>query len=464
MERERREESNKKLKDLYSLLTNKERAIDKLEKQLTKCQRDLADLTQEANRRCLELQERINEFQSSQDVDVALSENQLTEPISAPEIRLIAPVNIPDSQLTENESLKEKFRSQETELRELRGELEERGRTERLMKLRLQQTVEKLSLVQKDKMDLEQILHENIGPANQRRGSRRTKKASRQSMHNMIAEINRMSLGESQSLPPRRLPDTVRQSDRQRRTDTCSPDVTPYSSRKSSPVDETKQSPTESEGVGPALRGSHSSLSDIETVTTVSDNSQLVDESIERTEMDPGAPKLSLSRSRKKSLKRKSSIRRIVSSFRTNRPTVPEEPSVPMAPYEPPEGRLTRLESAISLAERQNTQFLLWSPEALQGWVEVELGLPESVGEAVRWQCRNVSMLLSMGERDYEQELGITQPLLRLKLMKAVQERVALSKASTPCLYSPYRGVNHLWLASQWLPSLGLSQYSNNFR
>ena len=184
-------------------------------------------------------------------------------------------------------------------------------------------------------------------------------------------------------------------------------------------------------------------------------------------EVDPGAPKLTLSHSRKKSLQRKSSIRRIVSSFSTNKSSIMKEappPPSPSSPFKPLEGRLTRLETAISSAERQNTQFLLWSPEALQGWVEIELGLPESVGEAVRLQCRTVSMFLSMGERDYEQELGILQPLVRLKLTKVVQERVTLSKASTPYLYSPYRGINPQWIASHWLPSLGISQYNNNFR
>ena len=392
LERERREESNKKLKDLYSLLTHKERAIDKLEKQLTKCQRDLAELTQEANRRCLELQERINEFHSSQETDISVTKEQLIEPITPLGDQLTNPIDASD-----NEDLKERLRCNEIETIELREELEEKDRSERLMKLRLQEP--------------------------------------------------------------------VRQTDRQRRAHNYSPDVTPFSSRKSSPIEETKQSPTESEGVGPANRGSHSSLSDIDTITIVLDGSHIVDESLfERTEMDPGAPKLTLSHSRKKSFKRKSSIQRIVNYFRTNRASVPKELPPPLASYEPPEGRLARLASAISSVERQNTQFLLWSPEALQGWVEVELGLPDSVGEAVRLQCWSVSMLLSMGERDYEHELGIVQPLLRLKLMKAVQERVALSKASTPCLYSPYRGVNHQWIASHWLPSLGLSQYSNNFR
>ncbi|KAI6657246.1 Liprin-alpha-4-like [Oopsacas minuta] len=69
-------------------------------------------------------------------------------------------------------------------------------------------------------------------------------------------------------------------------------------------------------------------------------------------------------------------------------------------------------------------------------------------------------MLLSFGKRDYEQELGILQPLLRLNPMNAVQERAALSKASTPCLYPTYRAVDYEWIASHWLPSLGLTQYT----
>ncbi|KAI6658344.1 Liprin alpha [Oopsacas minuta] len=73
-------------------------------------------------------------------------------------------------------------------------------------------------------------------------------------------------------------------------------------------------------------------------------------------------------------------------------------------------------------------------------------------------------MLRSMDKRDYEQELGILQPLLRLNPMSAIQERAALSKSSTPCLHSTYRAVNHEWITSHWLPSLGLTQYSNIFR
>ena len=57
------------------------------------------------------------------------------------------------------------------------------------MRLQLLQTVDKPFLL---KMDLGQILHDNIGQANQHRESHRTKKANKQPVHNMITGINRM--------------------------------------------------------------------------------------------------------------------------------------------------------------------------------------------------------------------------------------------------------------------------------
>ncbi|KAI6657247.1 hypothetical protein LOD99_11151 [Oopsacas minuta] len=84
-----------------------------------------------------------------------------------------------------------------------------------------------------------------------------------------------------------------------------------------------------------------------------------VDESLfERTELEPVALKLYMSRSRKKSLKRKSSTRQILSSFRgTKSPGTKEIPSS-VGVCEAPEGRLARLQASISFVERENTQFL----------------------------------------------------------------------------------------------------------
>ncbi|KAI6658338.1 hypothetical protein LOD99_11078 [Oopsacas minuta] len=72
-----------------------------------------------------------------------------------------------------------------------------------------------------------------------------------------------------------------------------------------------------------------------------------------------------MSRFRKKSLKRKSSIQQILSSFRgTKSPGTKETPSC-LGVCEAPEGRLARLQASISFVKCENTRFLLWSPEVL---------------------------------------------------------------------------------------------------
>ena len=479
-------EAAKKQKELYALLTNKERALDRQEKQLGRLQLELAELTQDANRRCLELQDKLEEREraiselkagkddqlTGSDTQVNGREDQLTrdpEPIieEQPVEQLFVP------QHTEVAELRDRVAAQEMELQAMREQLLQSAEADQVVRSSLRGTISKLSQVERDRMELKQLLQDNL-TANQKRGSRRQRRTQRQSLNNMITEMKRMSattapvsVEQEEGLAPKI---SHSWSQRHPRPHLYSPEATPDNSRKSSPTDDArKQSPTESElslsGVGPALLGSQSSLSDIETATSVSDSSHLVDEGVrERTEFDPGPPSLRLSH-KKGGLKRKSSLRRIVSSLRVSKGAGPREvPGTPPPTREALGVRQARLEVSLQAVERENTQFLLWPPDALQAWVEVELGLPDSVGVAVRYQCRTVPMLLSMSERDYEMELSIQQPLLRLKLMKAVQERAALSNAGMPCLYSPYRGVNHDWIATCWLPSLGLSQYSNNFR
>ena len=155
----------KALKCLFDHHQTLDRVKDKLEHQVARTKELEDQLTEALAQRLIE--------------PITPLANQLIEPITPLANQLTNPIDASD-----NKYLKE--RCKDTETIELREELEEKGQSERLMKLRLQQTVEELSLVQKDKMDLEQILHERMEPANQRRWFRRTKKASRQSMPNMI--------------------------------------------------------------------------------------------------------------------------------------------------------------------------------------------------------------------------------------------------------------------------------------
>ena len=164
----------------------------------------------------------------------------------------------------------------------------------------------------------------------------RTHRASQSSPEKKASDQSMLdALGDCQSLSHRCLLDTVGQLDRQRRVHNDIPEVMAYSIRNNSPVQEAKQSLTVSEGVGPVLRGSHSSLSHIGTVTTVSDTSHIVDwwlfESTAWTLAPPNCP----SHTHGKSLSQEVLLPSHPQILQESGPTYPPSPRNPLSPSSP---------------------------------------------------------------------------------------------------------------------------------
>ncbi|VDP54504.1 unnamed protein product [Schistosoma curassoni] len=93
------------------------------------------------------------------------------------------------------------------------------------------------------------------------------------------------------------------------------------------------------------------------------------------------------------------------------------------------------------------------------------------------------AMLASLSEQDIQRELGIRNPLHRLKLRLAVHEMLAFTASLTGTTTNPIKNgetstsmkqlhlasplikgeLNHEWIGNVWLPSLGLTRYRSSF-